>query len=289
MDYNIIGFAGRLASGKTELATICEKYGYEKLYFALPLKLLCASLLDTTIEELNVLKRNNNNIDIKVPNDWVTIISEETNISYDDVFNVIGNKTIHTVRDLLQIVGTDIIRKYNKDWHVQRIKEMIKPNIKYVIDDVRFPNEKQMIEELNGVCWFVIRPIINNVSNHLSETSLKWQDFENIIVNDSTLSYLQYHWEMFMENGHDKSLEMRNNLKNKMLNDNSNLYDKKDYFTIMDAYFLHPDELSYTSQFFNNTNIKNVFMENENVVVYENDKKEIVNNCYCIEDLKIYL
>ena len=31
----VIGIAGRMRSGKTELAKICEANGYQKLYFAL--------------------------------------------------------------------------------------------------------------------------------------------------------------------------------------------------------------------------------------------------------------
>ena len=30
----IIGFGGRIASGKSVLASICQNYGYKKIYFA---------------------------------------------------------------------------------------------------------------------------------------------------------------------------------------------------------------------------------------------------------------
>ena len=45
----------------------------------------------------------------------------------------------------------------------------------------RFPNEVKMINELGGDCWFIVRPKMDNVSNHESETALKWQDFDKII------------------------------------------------------------------------------------------------------------
>ena len=80
---------------------------------------------------------------------------------------------------------------------------------KYVIDDVRFPNERKMIEELGGTCWFIIRPKLDNVSNHLSETALKWQEFENIIVNDKSLEYLKYRWNIFIEDDYIESLNSR--------------------------------------------------------------------------------
>ena len=91
-----------------------------------------------------------------------------------------------TVRQLLQFIGTDLIRKYNTNWHVNRIRKMIDKNKNYVFDDVRFKNELNLVKELGGECWFIIRPIINNVSNHESETSLTWRDFGNkIIINNS--------------------------------------------------------------------------------------------------------
>jgi hypothetical protein len=64
---------------------------------------------------------------------------------------------------MLQFIGTDYIRKYNKDWHVNKIREMIDENTNYVIDDVRFPNEKKLIEDLGGDCWFVTRTTLENV------------------------------------------------------------------------------------------------------------------------------
>ena len=62
----VIGFAGRMRSGKTELAKICEANGYQKLYFALPLKQLCADILDISIDELNRAKNEGIPIQITI-------------------------------------------------------------------------------------------------------------------------------------------------------------------------------------------------------------------------------
>ena len=40
----IIGFCGRLRSGKSELSKVCQKHGYQPLSFAIPLKELCADI-----------------------------------------------------------------------------------------------------------------------------------------------------------------------------------------------------------------------------------------------------
>lgn len=299
MSHNIIAFSGRLGSGKTELASICEQYGYKKLYFALPLKQLCADLLDVSIDELNILKRNNTPINVTVGKDWVDIIHETTNIPFDNVNKMIGGKTIQTVRELLQVVGTDVIRTYNPHWHVQQIKSMIDPNEKYVIDDVRFPNEKEMVESLNGVCWYVIRPILSNVSNHESETALEWRQFDNIIVNNKRLPYLKYHWEVFMSKGHDESLEQRRNVYLNMVGHDDvvgklgdliiNNEDEKT-FTLKDALFIHEDEFKYTPKFINNINVKSVEeCDNCVSVTYNDDSCEKITNIFQIEDLKRYI
>ena len=110
-------------------------------------------------------------------------------------------KIFRNTRELLQFIGTDLIREYCNDWHVNKVKEMIlnESNQNFVIDDVRFPNERKMIEELGGTLWFIVRPNFNTVSNHISETALKWQEFDNIIINNKSLEFLKYNWNMFFE------------------------------------------------------------------------------------------
>ena len=92
-------------------------------------------------------------------------------------------------RELMQFIGTDLIREYCSDWHINKVREIIETNgdKNFVIDDVRFPNERELIESLGGTLWFVVRPKLDNVSNHISETALKWQEFDNIIVNNKLL------------------------------------------------------------------------------------------------------
>ena len=201
MTKNIIGFSGRMRSGKSTLADICEKQGYKKLYFALPLKEMCAKFLNVTIDELNRLKNEKIPINISLDDKSVDFFSNETDIPKEIVTKIFNQKTIHDVRELIQFIGTDLIRSFNMNWHVNKIRQMIKPNEKYVIEDVRFPNEKQMIEDIGGDTWFVIRPKLDNISHHISEESLKWQDFgDKVIINNKSLDYLEMTWENFLNN-----------------------------------------------------------------------------------------
>lgn len=197
----IIGLCGRLRSGKGSLATICTKYGYERIYFALPLKQLCCDLLETDLKKLDKWKNDSKKLKYVFTDDSIRHISERTGIPLDTVRCECDGKTISNVREMLQFIGTDIIRKYNQDWHVGEIRKMINPSLDYVFEDVRFPNEARMIEELGGDNWFVIRPQIGEISNHISETSLKWQDFgDKLIINNRTLNELEAKWELFFSN-----------------------------------------------------------------------------------------
>ena len=285
----IIGFAGRCRSGKTVLSEVCEKYGYQRLSFALPLKQLCADILDISIDELNRAKNENIPIEITIGKDICEILSEETNIPIETTTEICDGKYLHTVRDMLQFIGTDYIRKYNKDWHVNKIREMIDENTNYVIDDVRFPNEKKIIEELGGDCWFVTRTTLENVSNHESETSITWKDcFNKVIINDSTLHEMLFKWEIFMDN-YTRSCAIRDEEFNRILENGS--ADNIASLSVLSMLMLSKALFSYVPKIFEKDNIENITMnEDKSVFIkYKDGTIEMVDNPLNIEELKILL
>lgn len=195
----ILSFSGRKSSGKTELAHLCTRYGYTLISFADALKNLICNLLGLSREELEDLK--------DVPQIYTlqyysVYLSKVLKIPIEHV-EICLSKPFKSIRDILQKIGTDLIRTHNADWHVDQIRETLlnNPLQKYCISDTRFKNEKKMIENLQGECWFIIRPIFDNISNHISEIELDWTLFENnIIINDNSLSYLYYTWELYLTN-----------------------------------------------------------------------------------------
>lgn len=206
---NIISFSGRKESGKTELANICVEYGYEKKSFATALKNLVCNLVGfNTIEELN----NYKNVPIRkeMSNEMILLLSKETGIEYDYIKSVAQRITKEsTGRDWLQVVGTDIIREKDPDWHVKKTLSTFEEGKKYVIDDTRFPNELNALKEMDAECWFIIRNKTDNISNHPSETSLTYLDFDyNVIVNNITLDTFRKRWKCFLEY-HDTTMVMR--------------------------------------------------------------------------------
>ena len=188
----IIGFAGRKRSGKTTLAKLLQQEENAVIItIANYLKHLCCDLMDISYEELIEKKDNGYIFDVVPDERWFKIISEKTNIEIDNVKKELENKHITSIRELLQVIGTDVIRKYNEDWHVQKMVEEIDSYSKdklIVIDDVRFPNEREAILKRSGRVFFIVRPNVSEVSNHSSETALKWQNFntEDVILNNPT-------------------------------------------------------------------------------------------------------
>lgn len=220
----IISFSGRKSSGKTELANICLKYDYKLINFADILKKLICDILKISKEFLEKNKDNEklydlNNIDI------INYISNETNINNKIVKQYLS-KTFNSIREILQIVGTDLIRNYNKNWHIIKVKNIIMQNEsqKYCIGDTRFINEKEMVEELNGECWFIIRPNMFNISNHPSEINLNWCNFGNkVIINNISKEKLIKNWNNYL-----------NNIQNDILkNQIFNTYSKKELRNIL--------------------------------------------------------
>lgn len=288
---NIIAFCGRKESGKTELAHICEKFGYERLSFAMPLKRLTSELISCDTKQINQLKNVEANYSFGAVD--CLFISNETKIPLGIVKEKILGKTFINVRELLQYLGTDLIRAYNPNWHVEQMKLMIDDEKKYVIDDVRFPNEANLINEKKGDMWFIIRPKFDNISNHISETSLKWQDFDNLIINDKTLEYLLFNWSMFMENGYLTSLHKRNDVLDKLIGHKENiqlLLNNDNTFTVADSLFISKYEFTYDNKFLSDSNFKKIVPVENNLMVYLNDDTvEVISNPLMCEDLKKYM
>ena len=283
----VLGFCGRLRSGKSELARVCQMHGYEKLSFATPLKELCATILSTTVDDLNSLKNSGTKIDIILDSEICGTISKETGIPIDIVEEKSLGKLIGDVRELLQFVGTDIIREYNTDWHVEKLRKMILPDHDYVFDDVRFKNEKAMIEECGGDCWFVTRPILDPVSNHESETSILWHDcFNKVIINNKSLDYLKFKWENFLDD-YEGSVTARDIEFNRILNNCK--CNPIENLSALDMLFISEDFFTYVPMDVEKERLSGMKMTAGNglQLTYADGSMELVYNSLVIEDLKL--
>lgn len=120
-----------------------------------------------------------------------------------------------TVRDFLQVLGTDAIRNglhsnawvnalmvdYHEDEREERIDNYIKrvsPPCNWIVTDVRFPNEAESIKDRGGVIIRIDRPGVEPVNAHPSETALDNWDFDYRIANASDLVALKQTVEVLL-------------------------------------------------------------------------------------------
>ena len=116
-----------------------------------------------------------------------------------------------TIRDVLQILGTDLLRKgFNENIHVAATLGSIKKDEKVIITDTRFENELEAVKKRGGITIRVNRTYstqkiyiqgeeCNGISRedfekvrlqHPSETALDNAEFDYVIDNNGTISDL---------------------------------------------------------------------------------------------------
>ena len=184
----IVGLAGRMGSGKSTLSNELLNRGFKKIAFADVLKKSLAITYDIDLHRMYDLKSKSEKLDKKIY--WNKFYSDKLfKICNVNDFNLpIENKEFSTLRELMQYVGSDVLRVYDKDFHVKKTIENLNMEENYVFDDFRFPNELESLQKLNAKCYYILRPNNSNISNHISEISLNWTQFSNHIINDGNLN-----------------------------------------------------------------------------------------------------
>lgn len=284
MSNNIVGLFGRKHSGKSTCAKLLVDCGYTLLNFADALKQVVANTLDVSLQVLEEIKDIDFDEPIILNSDAIKEMSKETGIPIE-FFKELENVELKSPRHLLQILGTDIIRQYNPNWHINKIKEKILNNIdkNYCIGDCRFLNEKKMIEDLNGECWFIIRPNYTKYSNHESEINVLHSDFDtsNIIINNGTLEDLTVE---FLSRTKLSKFSRRTFMDFSI--ENARIISRMSrgrYFTdSFNKYYIYTDSLENIVEF-NKVYPLKIFS------VFENQKKGIaINDAYIKENLKLW-
>ena len=186
----IIGICGLIGSGKGTAADILvEQHDFKKLSFADKLKDSVSTMFSWPRHML----------------EGDTDKSREWREQKDDFWSKETGRRI-TPRLVLQEFGTDCMRNgfYDGIW-VSLVKQEIlrNPKQKYVIPDVRFPNEAKMINELTGKVWRVMRgpdPVwfrmyqdigVEPKEVHASEWAWANVNFDNEVDNNGTLDNLK--------------------------------------------------------------------------------------------------
>ena len=214
----IITFSGRMRSGKDMLCHAMETaYGAKTFSLATHLKQLCCKILDIELQifspwdytKLDTWKNNRGFFceeGIGLSKQSIELITEETAFGIEDVSRICDGLKFRNVRELLQLVGTEVIRAIDSAWHIRKTLQDINKlpeNTIACVDDIRFPNELDAFRKTGADSFFIIRNNAENISHHPSENSLFPIDFpkNRIIVNNDTLDYLCNEFVLNYKNG----------------------------------------------------------------------------------------
>ena len=170
----IIGLSGYAQSGKDTVAQILvEDYGYTRVAFADKLReLLFAMDPPVGIDNHTVGLQN-----------------------YVEVYGWDVAKQHPHVRSMLQNLGLGARQLFGPQfWINEAMKSMLndpRPDLKYVITDVRFINEADMVKANNGQVWRVKRDSVRPVNGHVSESQMDDYQVDQILKNDGSIEELK--------------------------------------------------------------------------------------------------
>lgn len=201
----IIAFSGKKFAGKDTAAEgLIKTYKFKRIGLADKLKDICSTIFEIPRQDMDTPSKKEIPFDksIVITENHIqslitTFVEDGLVFDYQQAYTYISanfrNKTIISIRDLLQVVGTDICRRYIKDsiWldYVDKIVQNIESDV--VITDARFKNEREYLKSLGAVLILVKREGTPS-SSHISENQLgSEEDYDVIVDNNDTIMALQ--------------------------------------------------------------------------------------------------
>lgn len=201
----LIAFSGVKFSGKdTAAEALIKSYKFKRVALADKLKDICSSSFHIPREDMD-------NPDLKeLPFETPIVIKPEHIETLLGLLQVNGfdfnfeqtqaailkeflGRQLKSIREVLQIVGTDICRTHIKDdiW-LDYISKSINPFENLVITDARFKNERDYLKSLGATLILIKRGTVDQPSSHISENQLgEDKDYDVIVYNESCINHLQ--------------------------------------------------------------------------------------------------
>ncbi len=184
---NLLSCSGKKRSGKNTVATfineiLTERYGagyesYTEKAFAHLVKVFASMLTGVPLSGFETAEDKAS----ELGPEWAC---------YDNL----GLRIPMTRRLFLQKLGTDACNvNLHKDTWINGLFQDWLPEEKWIVTDVRFPQEVQAIKKRAGIIIRVSRPETDNSGDtHASETALdNYTGFDYTIINDGTLEQLR--------------------------------------------------------------------------------------------------
>lgn len=211
----IIGVAGQKKHGKDTVANyLVKNYGYTQRAFADNLKEVCSKVFDIPLEAMydESLKEREFSTPILATAGQASKVIELAGVHMTEdqinrIYSTWMRKTyFHTIRDLLQFTGTDILRDIvDADYHYNTVVRYFRENniTLGVVSDVRFANERDNLPgDFPGAKTILVkRPGLQSStgSGHKSENSLGEDgEYNFVITNGGTLQDLYSYVDTIM-------------------------------------------------------------------------------------------
>lgn len=185
----ILGLSGKALSGKDTVADyLISNHGWDKkIGFATNLKSACSMIFDLSNYQVSSQEGKSSYLEEPIfttKRDIVEILrwmrtTHAVELEDRDFEPLLG-KRLMTPRDILQFVGTEVMRYYIPSYHTDVVfNSMISGDMNVIITDVRFPNEYNDIKNYGGEVVRINRPLELRVlhgivanGSHPSEISL---------------------------------------------------------------------------------------------------------------------
>lgn len=194
----IIGFSGKIASGKTTTAAAVMNLLYHD-YGLNYLRISFGSALRDEVDEI---------LDYAHHMEYDPGTRLDTYTRIRDVDKNVVDTVVHTLRKhsnprraAMQLWGTSVRRGNNNNYWVDRVFDSIPAcNPMVIVDDVRFVNEAERIHSVGGVLVRLeVNPAVqkhrlsstrgknydNSVLTHVSETELDTYPFFDLVVDNN--------------------------------------------------------------------------------------------------------
>lgn len=205
----IIAFSGRKFAGKDSTAEgLIRFHGFKRIGLADRLKDVCSHVFEIPRTDMDDPSKKEALFDnpVTINPDHIKhllelLVYDEFVFNFEstckDICKIFIGKNLTSIRDMLQVVGTDICRNFIQDdiW-LSYVKYKINNDFdNIVITDARFKNERDYLKQLGAILILVKRDSTDGLPAkelHISENQLgSDKDYDVVVNNNDTLMSLQ--------------------------------------------------------------------------------------------------
>lgn len=188
MSVTVIGFTGFAQVGKDSAAAFLVERGWTKLSFA--------DALRNALYALNPIISVEVYMEDDCYSDGSPCATVDRFVRLQEIFDSLGyeetKRAYPEYRELLQRFGTEVGREqFGENFWTDRVVAQIKEGGRYVISDVRFPNEAKVVHDLGGRVYRIMRDGTGAVNSHVSDTGIDKLPVDGVIPNMGTIEHFR--------------------------------------------------------------------------------------------------